>query len=446
MTFSALDSALTGPLFASGAMRAVFSDRAGIAAMLTVEAALAEAEARHGLAPHDLAAAIRRVEPDDLDLYALGRETAVAGVPVVPFVKAVRAKLPAGLRSAFHHGATTQDIVDTALALQMAEAFALIAVDLDAVLAGLARLGRRHRTTPCVGRTYGQHAAPVTFGYVAALWRAGIADAAAGLPGVRMRALTASLGGPVGTLAALGGQADAVAADFAAILGLHATPLPWHALRARIAETGAWLAILVGTLAKMAEDVVRLSSTDVGEVMEPYVPGRGASSSMPHKRNPVSATVILAAQTAAAGHVVTLLNALPAEHQRPAGRWHAEWLALPPLFGLASGALREARRLAEGLVVDERRMAENLERTAGLLFADAAVAQLTPVLGAAAHDIVERASARVRETGRPLRDLLAADAAVPAELHGALPAAFDIAPSVAAAAAVVDRALGDNRD
>src|SRR5215212_4973664 len=201
MSFSALDSALTGPLFATAEMRAVFSDGARIGAMLRVEAALARAEARFDLAPEGLAAAIEASVPGSLDPEKLGAETAVAGVQVIPFVKAVQARLPKDLEPAFHKGATTQDVIDTALVLQMRDAFALIARDLDAILTGLARLAAEHRTTPCVGRTYGQHAAPVTFGYKVAVWAMGIGDVAGQLPWLRERALVVSLGGPVGALA-----------------------------------------------------------------------------------------------------------------------------------------------------------------------------------------------------------------------------------------------------
>ncbi len=176
--------------------------------------------------------------------------------------------------------------------------------------------------------------------------------------------LTASLGGPVGTLAGLGPDGPAIAARFAAECGLGGDPVAWHTRRSRIAETGTWLARLMGSLAKLATDVVALAATEVGEVAEPHVPGRGGSSAMPHKRNPVGATVILAAFAAARGHAATLLDAMPAAHERPAGPWHAEWHALPQLFGLASGALREARALAEGLTVDAGRMRANLDLTA----------------------------------------------------------------------------------
>jgi 3-carboxy-cis,cis-muconate cycloisomerase len=445
MTFSALDSGLTGALFATAAMRAAFSDRAKLSAMLRAEAALARAEARFGIVPEGLARAIEAIGADDLDIAALGEGTALAGVPVIPFVKAVQAKLPEDLERGFHKGATTQDIVDTALVLQMREGFSLIASDLKAIIAALARLARTHRATPCVGRTYGQHAAPVTFGYKVAVWRLGIAEVADRLAVVRTRVLVASLGGPVGTLAGLGDEGPVVAEAFAEELALGAAPVAWHARRAAMAETGAWLAILIGALAKMASDVAHLASTEVGEVAEPHVPGRGGSSAMPHKRNPVSATVNVWGPAAANGPVATLLDAMAAAHERPAGLWHAEWHALPQLFGLASGALAEARRLAEGLEVDPDRMRANIEATRGLLFADAVAARLAPRLGRrAAHDLVEHAAGEVRATGASLREVLAGNPAL-ARLGAGdiLEEAFDLAPSIAAAAAWTDRATAE---
>ena len=439
MTFSALDSALLGPLFTTAAMAACFSDEARLRSMLAAEAALARAEAAMALVPAGLAEAIGAMPPGALDADAIGRATAVAGVPTIPFVKAVGARLPPALERGFHKGATTQDILDTALVLQMRDALDLVGADVAAVLDGLAALARTHRDTPCVGRSYGQHAAPITFGYSVAVWLAGVAEPAAGLPALRTRLLAASLAGPVGTLAGLGRDGPAVADRFAAELGLAADPIAWHTRRARIAEAGCWLATLIGALAKMATDVASLASTEVGEVAEPHLPGRGGSTAMPHKRNPVGSTVILAAHAAAPGLAATLIGAMAAAHQRPAGLWHAEWHALPSLFGLASGALREARALAEGLEVDAGRMRANITMTRGLLFADAASSRLAATLGRdAAHAAVERAAGEVRRTGDGLQAVLARD---PATAGVDLGPAFDLRPATDAAGPWVDRAL-----
>jgi 3-carboxy-cis,cis-muconate cycloisomerase len=441
MTFSALDSDLTGPLFATSKMRSVFSDRARIEAMLHVEAALAGAQARAGLVPKGLAVAIGKVTADDLDLATLGIQAGDAGILTVPFVKAVEARLPADLRGYFHYGATSQDILDTATVLQIRDGLDLVAFEIAAIITGLRRLATAHRTTPMVGRSYGQHAAPITFGYAVAVWLSGIAEAAAELPLVYERTLTVSLGGPVGTLATLGKEGPKVLAGFADALGLGVPLIAWHVRRGRFAATGAWLAILIGALAKMATDVVHLASTEIGEVAEPHVSGRGGSSAMPHKRNPISATVILSAHSAAKSHVITLLDSMAAADQRPAGAWHAEWHALPQLFGLASGALREARRIAEGLTVNKARMRANLELTRGLLFTDAVASALAPKFGRdAAHAIIEKAADTVRDTNLSLREVLARDKNLPKSV---LDAAFSLKPAINAAAAMTDRVLED---
>jgi 3-carboxy-cis,cis-muconate cycloisomerase len=444
MTFSALDSELTGALFATDAMRAVFSDRARIAAMLRAEAALARAAAKAGLVPRGLGPAIARITAQDIDIATLGAQAADAGVITIPFVRAVEALLPAPLSGHFHRGATSQDILDTATVLQMRDGLHLIAAELAVIRAALAKLAKRHRRTPMVGRSYGQHAAPISFGYAVAGWLTGVAEVAADLPRIRERALAAALGGPVGTLAALGDKGPEVLVSFARELGLAAPAIAWHSTRTRMAGTGAWLAMLIGALAKLATDVVHLSSTEVGEVSEPHAADRGGSSAMPHKRNPISATIILAAHGAAVGHAATLITAMAAADQRPAGAWHAEWHALPQLFGLASGALREAHRLAEGLVVDRARMRANLELTRGLLFSEAAASALAPKLGrAAAHGLIARAAGIVRSTNTPLREVLKNDPAIPAQLHKVVDDAFDLAPAIDAAAAMTNRALAD---
>jgi 3-carboxy-cis,cis-muconate cycloisomerase len=254
----------------------------------------------------------------------------------------------------------------------------------------------------------------------------------------------ASLGGPVGTLADLGDKATAVAEAFAAELHLAAPAVAWHARRARLVRLAGWLATLIGALAKMATDVVHLSSTEVAEVAEAPAPGRGGSSAMPHKQNPLSATVILAAHAVAPGHAAAMIAGMAAAGQRPAGAWHGEWHALPALFGLASGALREARRIGEALVVDAARMQTNLDAGRGLQFSGAATDVLAGKLGRAeARRLVATAAATARRSGRELRDVLAEDPGVPRGSAASVAAAFDIMPAVAAAAAATDRAVAE---
>jgi 3-carboxy-cis,cis-muconate cycloisomerase len=447
MTFSTLDSALHGPLFAPDSMRAVFSDRARLAAMLRVEAALADAEAALGLVPDTVAPAIAALSPDDFDLEALGQATALSGVLVIPFLKALQAKLPREIERFVHKGATTQDITDSAQMLMLQQALDLIARDLVATIDALAGLAEQHAMTPCVGRTYGQHAVPLSFGFKVAGWLMGIAEVAARLPDLRRRCLVASLSGPVGTLSGLGDKGEAVLARFAAALGLATPVMSWHTRRAAPVEIGTWLAMLAGALGKMAGDIAHLVSTEVGEVSEPYVAGRGGSSAMPHKRNPVSSTIILAAAQNSAALSSSLLAGMVAAHERPAGAWHAEWTVLPELCGLVAGALAEARRLAEGLEVHPERMARNLDLTQGLIYADAVAAALTPTLGRGpAHYLVEAAVTLVRERGIGLREAVLTHPERPAALdEAALDRAFDPAPAVSAAAQWVTPAIAEAR-
>jgi 3-carboxy-cis,cis-muconate cycloisomerase len=447
MAFSALDSKVTGPLFTPDAMASVFSDEARLAAMLRVEWALAEAQQRHKVIPQGLAAALAAITPARFDLEALGQATALSGVPTIPFVAALRALVPKDCEAFLHTSATTQDILDSALVLQMQAGMALIGTDLRRVCAGLAALAEREAETPCVGRTYGQHAAPVSFGYKVAVWLAGLCDVMEALPSVRAQAFKASLAGPVGTLSGRSERDAAVGHSFADLLGLGYDPLPWHVRRTGPVALACWLGQLIGALAKMAEDVVFLASTEVAEVAEPFIKGRGGSSAMPHKRNPVSATVILAAHRQAPALVAMQMAAMNAAHERPAGAWHGEWAVLPQLFGLAAGALAEAVRLAEGLEVDRARMQHNLGQTRGLIFADAVAVLLARHIGAgAAHHLVAEAADTVRGTGETLQAVLPRLAAWPQAVDAAtLGACFDDGPAVGAAAALVPLATARAR-
>ena len=438
MSFSALDSSLTGPLFRTEDMAAIFSDRSRVQALLRSEEALARAQAQCELVPSGLANAIAAIKVDELNLKELGASTALAGVPIIPFVKAVQKKLPPNLEPYFHFGATTQDIADTALALQMQQGFQLIARDLAAILDGMVSLAERYRETPCMGRSYLQHAAPVTFGFKIATRIANVLAFAQRLKPLCDQSLLVSLGGPVGTLTALGQHGPEVLEAYAKELKLGCPPIAMHTQRGPMAGIGAWLAGLCDALGAWGTDIIHLASTEVAEISEPYVQGRGGSSAMPHKRNPVSATVLVAAATAAPGLASTMFSAMIASHERPAGAWHAEWHALPQLFGLASGALREARRLAEGLHVDVARMRANIDLTQGLIFADAVSAALAPSRGrAAAYALVEAASHRVREEGKRLQDILLAMDLTEVE-QASVQNAFQLEPAIKAAAQWVD--------
>ena len=441
MSFTTLDDPLIGPLVTSPAMRAVFGGDARLAAMLRVEVAIAAGQAKLGRAPAELAAAIAALGPADFDMDALARGTTLTAVPVIPFVKMLGHKLDPALEPHLHKGATTQDVFDTADTLLFRAAWAALKPDIAATLAALATLARRHAETPMAGRTYGQHAAPITFGYRVATWAMGIADAVEQLIPAVDRAMILSYGGPVGTLGGFEEHGPMVRAAIAAELGLGLVEGPWHTARARRAALGHALAVLIGAVGKMARDVADQVSTEVGELAEPYLPGRGGSSAMPHKRNPVSATVILAAASLSRGPASELLDAMIAAGERPAGAWMAEWSALPRLFGYASGAFVEARRLAEGLEVVPERMRANLDLTRGMISTEAAASVLARCLGReVAHRKVEAAAARVRATGATLLEELLRDRDVTGSVDSeSLALAFDWRPAIDAAALWTER-------
>jgi 3-carboxy-cis,cis-muconate cycloisomerase len=353
MAFSPLDSGLTGPFFADEAVAAVFSDRARLRRYLRIETALARAQGHR-----DLAAAIDKIGPDAFDAGSLGKATADSAVPSIPFLDALRAMLPAELAGKLHHGATTQDLIDTETTLALREAGVLTGRHWAKALDGFAGLAARDRDLPMIGRTYNKRAAPITFGYKAAQWGVVLAEALDAFPASVFRA---TFGGAVGTLAAMGETAPAIARRFAEDLGLEPVEPPAHQSRAPFVAYGLGAAMAIGAAAKIATDILYLQSDEVGEVAEPSSPGRGGSSAMAHKRNPVGCTAILAAHMAASGHTATLVQSMAGALERPAGAWHAEWLALGPLAGLASGAARELATLATGLSVDPDRMRANLD-------------------------------------------------------------------------------------
>ena len=439
MAFSPLDSDLLGPLFTTKEMRDALSERRFLGLLLRVETALARAQAAEGLVSRELANSIAGIDPGSLDIKVLAEQTRLGAVPVIPFVKSVQAMLPPDVAGGFHFGTTSQDIMDTAIILQMAKAVDLIETDLRALLSSLCELAEEHCETPCIGRTAGQHASPVTFGFKVAGWCVAIAEHLAQVEQLKRRVLVLSLAGPVGTLTQMGDRAGAVATRTAADLGLAVPAMPWHTHRSRIVELGSWLAILLGILAKMATDVVHLATSEVGEVSEPAVAGRGGSSAMPHKRNPVGSMIILAQHSASVGHLSTLVTAMASLHERPVGAWHSEWLALPSLVGLAAGALREARLLAGGLEVDAARMYRNIELTNGMIFSDAVAGGLAKAMGRAeAYTAVEEEVANVVRSGGHLRERLTER--FPAH-HSTILQAFELTPAINAAASRCRTAL-----
>ncbi len=412
---------LLGPLFASDAMAAVFNDRARLQAMLDFEAALAHAEASVSLFPAAAAASIARAcKADLLDIAALARDTAQAGNPAIPLVKqltALVAKHDAAAARFVHWGATSQDAIDTGLVLQVRAALTRVEPDLQRLTAALAALADTHAKTVMIGRTLLQQAVPVTFGLKAAGWLAAVERTRAQLAEAGRAAQVLQFGGAAGTLAALGDRGLDVAAALANELDLVLPELPWHGHRDRLVDLAAALGLLVGTLGKMARDLSLLMQTEVAEAFEPAGQGRGGSSTMPHKRNPIACAVALAAATRVPNLVATLLAAMPQEQERGLGGWHAEWETLPEIFLLASGALHHMADAIAGLTLDPKRMRENIEAARGLVMAEAVTMALADRIGRQeAHHLVEAACRRALAEGAHLRDALAREPAVMAHL------------------------------
>ncbi len=450
MTIGMLSSTLFGDMFGTAAMRAAFSELAFLVRCAEVEAALARAQARLGIVPSEAAAAISAsvaalaANPEALDLERLKRETETVGYPILPLVRQLGERAgPAGRW--LHWGATTQDIMDTAAVLQIRDGIRLIEADLAALRGHLAGLARRYRDTPMAGRTHLQHALPITFGYKAAVWLAAFDRHAARLAELKPRVLAVQFGGAAGTLASLGEGAASLASrsELARELGLAEPPITWHVARDAIAETVQFLALVGGSLAKIAFDVMLMSATEFGEAAEPFVAGRGSSSTMPQKRNPISCELILAAAKALRQHAGLALDAMVSDFERATGPWHVEWIALPESFLYAAGALHQAEFMLGGLIVDPARMAKNLGMTHGLIVAEAVMMGLAPHTGRTeAHDLVYDACRVAIEGDRPLCDVLLETPAVAGPLGEAnLRALTDPANYLGAAQAMVDRVL-----
>lgn len=409
------------PLFSTDRMLDIFGDRGRLQGMLDFEAALARAEARTGVITSAAAQAIGsqcRAELFDLDTLARGAR--VAGNPAIPMVKELTALVaradPEAARFV-HWGATSQDAMDTGLVLQLRQAIEAIEGGMTGLCAALAAIAGDHRGTTMAGRTWLQQALPITMGLKAAGWLSAMRRHQTRLREMRARVLVVQCGGAAGTLAALRDAGLAVTAALGEELALGVPDIPWHAHRDRMAEAATTLGLLVGSLGKMARDISLLMQTEVGEALEPQAPGRGGSSTMPHKRNPTSSAVALSAALRVPALVSVMLSSMVQEHERGLGGWQAEWETLPEICLLTAGALAQMIDVAAGLTVNAGRMRENLDATHGLLLAEAVTMALGAHLGRLeAHQLVEDACRRAVDGGHDLRDVLAEDARVTAHL------------------------------
>ena len=414
-------SPLLAPMLSSAAMRAVCDDVACLQHMLDFEAALARAEAAVGVIPASAPGPIEKAcRAEAFDLADLAEAATRSGNLAIPLVKALTvsvARVDADAARYVHWGATSQDVIDTGTMLGLRAGIDALLGDIDRAIAGFARLARQHRDTAVVARTWLQHALPMPFGLKLAEYAAALRRSRGRLQRLRREALALQFGGAAGTLAALGDKGLLVAEKLAQELKLPLPDAPWHTHRDRIAEAASVLAILAGTCGKIARDIQLMMQTDVAEAFEPSGEGRGGSSTMPHKRNPVAAATALAAATMAPNLAATIFAAQVQDHERSAGPWHAEWPTLPMLQLVTSGALAAIVDIAEGLEVDAARMRVNLDASHGLIMAEAVTMALAEKIGKSeAHHLVEAASKKAVADKKDLRDVLTRNTRVAAHL------------------------------
>ena len=444
MTATALDSAIFRDIFTTPEMREVFSDERRTSYYLEIERALARAQARLGIIPEKAAREIeRQCRIENIDLARLKQQTERIGYPILGVVQQIVDLCADGLGEWCHWGATTQDITDTAAIMQIRAALELVEKDMEAIAAALADLSRRYRDTPMAGRSNLQQAVPLTFGFKTAALLAAMQRHRERLAQLRPRILVGEFGGAVGTLASLGGDGLKVQAAMMEELGLGQPDIAWHTVRDRIGEVACFLGLLTGTLGKISMDVKLLMQTEVAEVYEPFHEARGSSSTMPQKRNPISCLYIHSTVALVRQHVAALLEAAVADHERSTGPWEIEWISLPEIFLLASGALAQTRLLVSGLEVDADRMRANLDLTRGMIVSEAVMMGLGPHLGRQrAHDLVYDICRKVAATGVPLVDLLAQNADISKHLTRAeLDKMCDPTSYLGLAGEMVDRVL-----
>lgn len=444
MAATIIDSRIFQGIFSSDAMRQVWSDENRTQKYLDIEAALARVQARLGLIPQQAADEIvSHCRLEQIDMDKLRAQTERIGYPILGVVSQLNALCRDKLGEYCHWGATTQDITDTATVLQIREALALVDAELGGIADALARLAREHRDTPVIGRSNLQQAIPVTFGYKMAGLLSAVQRHRERLAQLRPRVLVGEFAGAAGTLASLQKGAMETQAGLCAELGLAQPVIAWHTIRDNIAEVGAFLGIVGGTLGKLSMDVKLMMQTEVGEVFEPYHHGRGSSSTMPQKRNPIASCYIHAAISVVRQHAAALMDAMVADHERSTGPWEIEWIVLPEAFCLMAGALKQSRAVLEGLEVDAAAMRRNIDMTHGLVMSEAVMMGLGPYIGREyAHDLVYDICREALKQQRPLLDLLCENAEISRHVdRAALARMCDPANYLGQSGVMVDRVL-----
>jgi len=418
MATAPIDSKLFRDMFGTEAMRGIFDETTTLQRYLDVEAALARVQARLGIIPHEAASEISsKCLVKLMDQEAIAKETVIVGYPILALVRGIVSACDNNLGEYAHWGATTQDIMDSGLVLQIRDAINLLDSELEELCKTLARLTDEYRHATMAGRTHLQHALPVTFGLKSAVWLASLLRMRERLNQLRPRVLVGQFAGASGTLASLGERGMEVSDGLMDELSLGRALAPWHVTRDTVAETICFLALLNGALSKIATDVMLLMTTELQEAFEPFVKGRGASSTMPQKRNPISCEIIRGSARLVRSHASACLDAMEADFERATGPWHVEWIAVPEAFVLTSGALSQANFMLAGLEVDTDRMRRNLEASNGLIMAEAVMMGLAPAVGrTTAHDKVYEACRRAIAEGVHLRDALLADSEICTQL------------------------------
>jgi 3-carboxy-cis,cis-muconate cycloisomerase len=444
MPATALDSLIFRDIFSTPEMRQVFSDEQRTGYYLEIEAALARAQGKLGIIPENaMHEIVSKCRIENIDLNRLKQQTERIGYPILGVVQQIVGLCKDGLGEWCHWGATTQDITDTAAILQIRAALDLVEKDMEAIAASLADLSRKHRDTPMAGRSNLQQAVPLTFGFKMAALLAAMQRHRERLAQMRPRVLVGEFGGAVGNLASLGTRGLEVQEALCRELGLGQPEIAWHTVRDRIGEVGCFLGLVTGTLGKISMDVKLLMQTEVAEVYEPFHEGRGSSSTMPQKRNPIASLYIHSTTALVRQHVAALLEAAVADHERSTGPWEIEWISLPEIFLLASGALSQTKAMVAGLEVDAARMRANLDMTLGMIVSEAVMMGLGPHLGRQrAHDLVYDICRKVAATGTPLAELLAQDAEISRHLsRGEIKNMCDPANYLGLSGEMVDRVL-----
>jgi len=418
MPSSIIDSDYYKDMFGTAEMRSIFSDQRRIETWLETEVALAKAEARVGLIPAEAAEKIAAAAKfENIDFQAMKAEFDRVGFPIMPLVHQLAKACDPETAKWVHWGSTTQDILDTGVAIQIKEGLDLLERDLRHIVATLTKLAAEHRDTVMVGRTMQQHATPITFGYKVAVWLAELQRHLDRLPGVRERALMGQSGGAVGTIATLGKDGPAVRREMMKELGLVDPPITWHTSRDGWAEAVFWLALVTATLGKIANEVAILMRTEIDELREPYEAGRGASSAMPQKRNPIACQPIIAIAHRLREAVGSQLTAMIQEHERAVGPMHLEWILIPEAFVLTHASIKQSSSILDHLFVNKERMAENLKMGGGFLMSESVMMGLAPHTGRnQAHDIVSVATNRALDSGLTLREGLLAEPEITSHL------------------------------